>query len=219
VVRVKICGVRSRAEAAAAVAAGADYIGLVRFPPSPRHLTLADARWVAESVPAGVTRVALTVDASDAALEELIAAVPIDMLQLHGRETPERVAEVSARFARPVMKAIGVSCEPDLALIDDYVRAADQVLIDARPPRGTDRPGGNGVAFDWRLIRGRRWKRPWMLAGGLTPENVAEAVRLTGAVQVDVSSGVECRPGFKDPARVRAFIGAARAAAPQSAVG
>jgi phosphoribosylanthranilate isomerase len=212
-VRVKICGVRSRAEAAAAVAAGAAYIGLVRFPPSPRHLTLTDARWVAESVPTGVIRVALTVDASDAALEELIEAVPLDMLQLHGRETPERVAEIGARFRRPVMKAVGVSSEPDLAQIDSYLHVADQVLVDARPPRGADRPGGNGLTFDWRLIRGRRWKRPWMLAGGLTPDNVAEAVRLTGAEQVDVSSGVECRPGFKDPGRVRAFVHAATAAA------
>ena len=210
--RVKICGVRSRAEAAAAVAAGAAYIGLVRFPPSPRHLTLSDARWVAESVPTGVIRVALTVDASDAALEELIEAVPLDMLQLHGRETPERVAEISARFRRPVMKAVGVSSEADLTQIDSYLRVADQVLVDARPPRGTDRPGGNGLTFDWRLIRGRRWKRPWMLAGGLTPDNVGEAVRLTGAEQVDVSSGVESRPGFKDPGRIRAFVHAATAA-------
>jgi phosphoribosylanthranilate isomerase len=212
-VRVKICGVRSRAEAAAAVAAGAAYIGLVRFPPSPRHLTLSDARWVAESVPTGVIRVALTVDASDAALEELIEAVPLDMLQLHGRETPERVAEISARFRRPVMKAVGVSSEADLTQIDGYLRVADQVLVDARPPRGTDRPGGNGLTFDWRLIRGRRWKRPWMLAGGLTPDNVGEAVRLTGAEQVDVSSGVESRPGFKDPGRIRAFVHAATTAA------
>ncbi|MFO1142135.1 MAG: phosphoribosylanthranilate isomerase [Amaricoccus sp.] len=217
--RVKICGLRSRAEAAAATAAGAGYIGLVRFPPSPRHLTLSDARWVAESVPVGVVRVALTVDASDAALEELVEAVPVDMLQLHGRETPERVAEVRERFGRPVMKAIGVSVEADLAQIDGYMRVADQLLIDARPPRGAERPGGNGLTFDWRLIRGRRWRRPWMLAGGLTPDNVAEAVRLTGAEQVDVSSGVECRPGFKDPQRVRAFVRAAMSAAPEAAVG
>ena len=217
--RVKICGLRSRAEAAAATAAGASYIGLVRFPPSPRHLTLSDARWVAESVPVGIVRVALTVDASDAALEELVEAVPVDMLQLHGRETPERVAEVRERFGRPVMKAIGVSVEADLAQIDGYMRVADQLLIDARPPRGAERPGGNGLTFDWRLIRGRRWRRPWMLAGGLTPDNVAEAVRLTGAEQVDVSSGVECRPGFKDPQRVRAFVRAAISAAPEAVAG
>lgn len=207
--RVKICGLRSRGEVAAAVDAGAAYVGLVFFPPSPRHLTLADARWVAEGVPEGIIRVALTVDAADAALEELVETVPVDMLQLHGRETPERVAQVRARFGRPVMKAVGVSAEADLAQIEAYCAVADQILVDARPPRGAERPGGNGLAFDWQLIRGRRWGRPWMLAGGLTPENVAEAVRLTGAEQVDVSSGVESRPGSKDPARVGAFVRAA----------
>jgi phosphoribosylanthranilate isomerase len=209
--RVKICGVRSRAEAALAAGAGAAYIGMVFFPPSPRHLTLSDARWVAAGVPEGVLRVALTVDAGDEALEALFAAVPIDMLQLHGRETPERVAEVRARFGRPVMKAVGIAGEADLVQIDAYARVADQILVDARPPRGADRPGGNGQAFEWRLIAGQRWKRPWMLAGGLTPDNVAEAVRLSGAEQVDVSSGVESRPGFKDPERVRAFVTAATA--------
>lgn len=210
--RVKICGLRSRAEASVAVASGAAYIGLVRFPPSPRHLSLSDARWVAEAVPSGVFRVALTVDASDAALEELLEAVPIDMLQLHGRETPERVADIRTRFARPVMKAVGVSSEADLAQVDGYLRVADQLLIDARPPRGADRPGGNGMPFDWRLLRGRRWKRPWMLAGGLTPQNVTEAVRMTGAEQLDVSTGVEQSPGFKDAERIRAFMRAALAA-------
>ena len=131
-------------------------------------------------MPEGVLRVALTVDAGDEALEALFAAVPIDMLQLHGRETPERVAEVRARFGRPVMKAVGIAGEADLVQIDAYARVADQILVDARPPRGADRPGGNGQAFDWRLIAGQRWKRPWMLAGGLTPDNVAEAVRLIG---------------------------------------
>jgi phosphoribosylanthranilate isomerase len=122
------------------------------------------------------------------------------------------VAEVRDRFARPVMKAVGIAGEADLDAIDAYARVADQLLVDARPPRGADRPGGHGVAFDWRLLAGRRWRRPWMLAGGLTPENVAEAVRLTGAEQVDVSSGVESRPGYKDLARVAAFVEAARSA-------
>jgi phosphoribosylanthranilate isomerase len=204
--RVKICGLRSRAEVETAAAAGAAYVGLVHFPPSPRHMTIGDARWVAQAVPVGVTRVVLTVDAGDEVLDELMAAVPIDMLQLHGRESPERVAEVRARFGRPVMKAVGVADEPDLAQLEAYAQVCDQILIDARAPRGADRPGGNGLAFDWRLIRGRRWKRPWMLAGGLTPENVAEAIRLTGAEQVDVSSGVEHSPGYKDPERIRAFL-------------
>jgi phosphoribosylanthranilate isomerase len=210
--RVKICGLRSRADVGAAVDAGAAYIGLVFFPPSPRHLTLSDARWVVQAVPEGVVRVALSVDPTDEALEALLAAVSIDMLQLHGRESPERVADVRRRFGRPVMKALGVSGEADLARIDDYAGVADQILLDARPPRGAAVPGGRGVAFDWRLIRGRRWKRPWMLAGGLTPENVATAVRLTGAEQVDVSSGVESRPGYKDAARIVAFARSAREA-------
>jgi phosphoribosylanthranilate isomerase len=172
-------------------------------------LTLADARWVSEAVPEGVLRVALTVDADDAALEDILDALPVDMLQLHGRESPERVSQVRERFGRPVMKAVAVADADDLAAVDSYAWVADQILVDARPPRDAERPGGNGVSFDWRLIRGRRWSRPWMLAGGLTPENVGEAVRLTGAEQVDVSSGVELRPGYKDAERVGAFVRAA----------
>jgi phosphoribosylanthranilate isomerase len=142
------------------------------------------------------------------------------MLQLHGREPPERVAAVRARFGLPVMKAIGIAVAADLAQIDAYAPVADQLLIDARPSPGADRPGGNGLAFDWRLLEGRRWALPWMLAGGLTPENVAAAVELTGAGQVDVSSGVESAPGYKDPERVRAFVSAALAAAsPEAALG
>jgi phosphoribosylanthranilate isomerase len=215
--RVKICGLRSRGEVHAAVRAGAAYVGMVFYRPSPRNLSLADARWVSEAVPDGLIKVALTVDADDAALDELLEAVPVDMLQLHGRETPERVAEVRERFGRPVMKAIAVAEEADLEWLDAYTWVADQILVDARPPGGADRPGGNGIAFDWRLIRNRRWQRPWMLAGGLTPENVAEAVRLTGAEQVDVSSGVEARPGYKDPARIGAFVRAALSAEPLEA--
>jgi phosphoribosylanthranilate isomerase len=215
--RVKICGLRSRAEAAAAAAAGAAYVGLVFFPRSPRHVTLGDARWVAEGVPEGLIRVALTVDAEDEALEALVATVPIDMLQLHGRETPERVADLRVRFGLPVMKAVGIEAEKDLGALDAYAEVADQLLVDARAPRDAARPGGHGVPFDWRLLRGRRWTRPWMLAGGLTPDNVAEAVRLTGADQVDVSSGVEREPGAKDPARILAFVRAAKAAEPLEA--
>ena len=208
-VRVKICGLRSRAEVEAAAEAGASYVGMVFYPPSPRHLSLADARWVAGGVPAGVARVALTVNADDEALDRLVETVPLDMLQLHGREPPERVAEVRARFGLPVMKAIGVAVPADLAQIEAYAGVADQLLVDARPGPNAGRPGGNGLAFDWRLLEGRAWPLPWMLAGGLTPENVAAAVELTGATQVDVSSGVEFAPGYKDPARVRAFVAAA----------
>ncbi len=215
--RVKICGLRSRGEVYHAVKAGAAYVGMVFYPPSPRNLSLGDARWVSEAIPDGLIKVALTVDADDAALGELLEAVPVDMLQLHGRETPERVAEVRERFGRPVMKAIALAEESDLEWLDAYTWVADQILVDARPPGGADRPGGNGIAFDWRLIRDRRWPRPWMLAGGLTPENVAEAVRLTGAEQVDVSSGVEARPGYKDPVRIGAFVRAALSAEPLEA--
>lgn len=208
--RVKICGLRSRAEVAAAATAGAAYVGFVFFPPSPRNISLADARWIAGGIPDGLIRVALTVDADDETLAGILEAAEVDMLQLQGRESPERVAEVRARFEVPVMKAIGIATEDDLAVLDAYAEVADQLLVDARALPGADRPGGNGTPFDWRIIRARQWRRPWMLAGGLTADNVAEAVRLTGADQVDVSSGVESSPGHKDPARVAAFIRAAR---------
>jgi phosphoribosylanthranilate isomerase len=208
--RVKICGLRSRSEVAAAAAAGAAYLGFVFFPPSPRSISLADARWIAGGIPDGLIRVALTVDADDETLAAILEAAQVDMLQLHGTESPERVADVRARFEVPVMKAIGLATEDDLPLVDAYAEVADQLLVDARALPGADRPGGNGTPFDWQIIRAHRWRRPWMLAGGLTAENVAEAVRLTGADQVDVSSGVESSPGHKDPARVAAFVKAAR---------
>ncbi|THD84829.1 phosphoribosylanthranilate isomerase [Aliigemmobacter aestuarii] len=208
-IRVKICGLRTPADVAAAAAAGAAYAGFVFFPKSPRHLTLEAARDAALAAPPGLAKVALTVDADDAALDAIVEAVPIDMLQLHGHETPDRVAEVRARYGLPVMKAIGVADEGDLAAIFDYSTVADQLLIDAKPPRNAALPGGNGLSFDWRLVAQRRWLRPWMLAGGLTPENVAEAIRLTNARQVDVSSGVESAPGVKDASRMAAFVRAA----------
>ncbi|MGI1663035.1 phosphoribosylanthranilate isomerase [Palleronia sp. KMU-117] len=211
-VRVKICGLTAPADVAAAVKAGAAYVGFVFFPASPRNLSIEAARDLALSVPPGVAKVALTVDASDALLDAIVAGVPLDMLQLHGHEPPDRVAGVRARHGLPVMKAVGLADEADLARIDAYAPVADQILVDARPPRGAPLPGGNGLAFDWRLIAGRRWSVPWMLAGGLTPDNVAEAIRLTGAQQIDVSSGVERAPGMKDPARIEAFCAAARRA-------
>lgn len=210
-IRIKMCGLSRPQDVAAAAAAGARYVGFVFFPASPRHVAIADAVALAQAVPAGVVRVALTVDADNAALDALLREVPIDMLQLHGHETPARVAGVRARYGLPVMKAIGIAGAGDLPLIDSYAQAADQLLVDAKPPRGADRPGGNAAAFDWGLIAGRRWPLPWMLAGGLDPDNVAEAVRRTGARQVDVSSGIERAPGVKDADLMRAFADALRA--------
>jgi phosphoribosylanthranilate isomerase len=211
-VRVKICGLTEPAGLAAAIAAGAAYVGFVFFPKSPRNLSIDAARALALGVPPGVAKVALTVDATDDALDAILRAVPIDMLQLHGHESPARVAEVRARHGLPVMKAVGVAGAADLAQIDAYAAVADQILVDAKPPKDAELPGGNGLSFDWRLIAGRRWPVPWMLAGGLTADNVAEAIRLTGARQVDVSSGVEGAPGVKDPAKVAAFCRAAQGA-------
>jgi phosphoribosylanthranilate isomerase len=209
--RVKICGLRDVAAVKAAVDAGAAYVGLVFFPKSPRNVTIAEAATLALAVPAGVAKVALVVDADNALLDEITANVPLDILQLHGHETPERVSEIRARYGLPVMKAVGVADESDLAALDSYARVADQILVDAKPPKDADLPGGNGLSFDWRLIGGRRWPVPWMLAGGLTPDTVGEAIALTGATQVDVSSGVECAPGVKDAALIAAFCAAAQA--------
>lgn len=212
-VRVKICGLREPAHVAAAVGAGAAYVGFVFFAKSPRHVGIPDAAALTAAVPPGVAKVALTVNASDAELDAITATVPLDMLQLHGSESPGRVAEVRARYGLPVMKAIGVAAEADLAAIQTFGRVADQLLIDAKPPEGAALPGGNGIVFDWRLVARKYWPCPWMLAGGLTPGNVAEAIRLTGARQVDVSSGVESAPGVKDEGMIRAFLAAARGAA------
>ena len=208
-IRVKICGLRTVDDVVAVARAGAAYAGFVFFPKSPRHLSIAEARALALAAPVGLAKVALIVNADDAAIDAILADVPIDMLQLHGAETPARVAEVRDRFGLPVMKAVGLSGEADLAAIMEYSLIADQLLIDAKPGSGTDLPGGNGLAFDWRLLVGRKWLRPWMLAGGLGPHNVADAVRLTGAAQVDVSSGVESAPGVKDHAKIAAFVAAA----------
>ena len=208
--QVKICGLRSVADVQAVAAAGAAFFGLNFFPPSPRYVSLSLARDLALAAPVGLAKVALTVDADDAILDAIVEAMPLDMLQLHGHETPDRVAAVRARYGLPVMKVLGVRDEGDLAELMDFSTVADQIMIDAKAPKDAVLPGGNGVPFDWRLVAGRRWLRPWMLAGGLTPDNVAEAVRLTGVQQVDVSSGVESAPGVKDYAKVAAFVAAAR---------
>ena len=209
-VKVKICGLTDAAGITAAATAGADYVGLVHFAKSPRHVDAARARELAIEAPVGIVKVLLTVNISDTALDDFMSQVPIDMIQLHGAETPERVAQVKARFGLPVMKAIGVADADDLGQIDTYADVADQLLIDAKPPKNATLPGGNGLAFDWRLIAGRQWNVPWMLAGGLDPANVAKAVEMTGTRQVDVSSGVESAPGMKDSAKIAAFVSQAK---------
>ena len=207
--QIKICGLTQPQHVTHAARLGAAYLGFVFFPKSPRNLSIETARDLMVEVPPGICKVALTVDADDALLSALTDALPIDMLQLHGRETPQRVAAIREKFHLPVMKAVGVADEGDLPALDEYARVADQLLVDAKPPKHATLPGGNGLSFDWRLIANRRWSVPWMLAGGLTPDNVAEAVRLTGARQVDVSSGVESAPGLKDEKMIAAFLKAA----------
>lgn len=208
-VSVKICGLRHPQDVDAAASAGASYGGFVFFPKSPRNVDIETARALAVQAPVGLAKVALLVNAENAFLDDLNARVPLDMLQLHGAETPERVAEIKARFGLPVMKAVGIADAEDVAKLDLFDGVADQVLVDAKPPRRADLPGGNGLSFDWRLIAGRDWKGPWMLAGGLDPTNVASAIAATGAQQVDVSSGVESAPGQKDIDKIRVFVTAA----------
>ena len=210
--QVKICGLSQPEHVAAAVDAGARYVGFVFFPRSPRAVTAEQAAALALDVPAGVARVGLFVNPDDAALDAVLAQVPLDIIQLHGSEPPERVAEIKALTGLPVMKAVGVAGPGDLDALWDYGLVADMLLIDAKAPPGADLPGGNGLPFDWRLLAGRRIVKPWLLAGGLTPQNVAEAIRLTGAAGIDVSSGVETAPGVKDSGLIRDFVAAATAA-------
>lgn len=207
--QVKICGLRRPEHIVAAAEAGARYVGFVFFPKSPRAVSVDEAADLAGQVPVGVARVGLFVDPGDALLEETLARVPLDIVQLHGSESPDRVAAVKALTGLPVMKAVGLSGPADLPALTEHGLVADMLLVDAKPPKGADLPGGNGLSFDWRLLVGRRWLRPWMLAGGLTAQNVAEAIRLTGAPVVDVSSGVETEPGVKDEGLIRAFVMAA----------
>jgi phosphoribosylanthranilate isomerase len=209
-VAAKICGLSSEAAIDAAVIGGAAYVGFVFYPPSPRAVTPARAGALCAAVPAAVTRVALFVDADDAAIDAALAAAPIDLLQFHGAETPERVAAAKRRFGRPVMKAVAIAGLDDLAIAADYEETADLLLFDAKPPPTATRPGGNGLAFDWQLIAGREWRLPWMLSGGLTTELLREAVRVSGAGIVDISSGVESAPGRKDTNKIRAFLEVAR---------
>jgi phosphoribosylanthranilate isomerase len=208
---VKICGLSTRETLEAALAAGADMVGFVFFPPSPRHLALETARELGKRVERRATRVALTVDADDATLEGIIAALAPDILQLHGHETPARLTEIKRKFGREVMKALPVERSADLAPLGSYAGVADRILFDARPPRGATRPGGLGATFDWHLLENLDLDLPFMVSGGLHAGNVAEAVRVTRAGGVDVSSGVERAPGIKDVEMIRDFIRAARA--------
>lgn len=208
-IAVKICGLSTQAALAAAVRGGARFVGLVFFPPSPRCLDLDRAATLAAQVPDTIHRVGLVVDADDATLDALMAEVPLDMLQLHGRESPARVAAIKARFGVPVIKSIAVAKAEDLEHIASYEAVADWLLFDAHPPAGADRPGGNARAFEWALLRGLSCRRPWFLAGGLEAGNVADAVRASGAKAVDVSSGVEDAPGCKNVAKIDAFLRAA----------
>jgi len=208
--QVKICGITRPQDLSAVTKAGARYAGFVFFPKSPRHLSAGTAAALALDAPLGVARVGLFVNPDDAALDSVLDHVPLDIIQLHGSETPARVAEVKTRTGLPVMKAVGIAVPADLDALWDYGLVADLLLIDAKPPPTAALPGGNGLAFDWALLAGRRMLKPWMLAGGLTPANVAEAVRLTGAPMVDVSSGVESAPGTKDAALIRDFVAAAQ---------
>ena len=211
-VLVKICGLSTPDTLDAALEAGADFVGLVFFAKSPRHVSHATAADLATRVQGRAKIVALCVDPSDAELEAIIAASKADILQLHGHETPARVTELRRAFGLPVMKAVGISSRSDLAASSAFEPVCDRLLYDAKPPKDALVPGGNGVTFDWTLLANHRPSIPWMLSGGLTPENVAEAIRQTGARAVDVSSGVESAPGVKDKGLIRAFIAAAQGA-------
>jgi phosphoribosylanthranilate isomerase len=209
---VKICGLKTPETLEAAINAGADWVGFVFFPKSPRHVTLELAAELGRIAGTRVKKLALVIDADDAALEAIEKALNPDMLQLHGQETPERVAAIRKRYGRPVIKALGIAEAADLEAARTYAPAADWLLLDAKPPKNADLPGGNGVSFDWQLLAGLDLEKPFMVSGGLDPSNVGQAITISHPAGVDVSSGVETAPGVKDPAKIRAFIEAARAA-------
>ena len=214
---VKICGVGAAADIDAAAAGGARYVGFVFYPPSPRALAPPAAARLAARVPAGIRRVALFVDPEDSLLDAVLGQVPVDCIQLHGAESADRGRAIRRRTGLPVIRSVRLRDASDLPRLAEAEGWADQVLCDARPAGPAALPGGNGLPFDWQLIRHRAWKRPWLLAGGLSPANVGEAVRVTGARQVDVSSGIESAPGRKDPARILAFLHAAGAGTGEAA--
>jgi phosphoribosylanthranilate isomerase len=205
-VAVKICGINDAAAMNAAVQAGADYVGLVFFPKSPRFVTPQQAEALAALVPATITTVGLFVDPTDEQLIDTLKQVPLRMLQLHGGETSERVAAIKKLTGLPVMKAIGVSKAEDVAQANQYQNIADMLLFDAKPPATSELPGGNAKSFDWSLLKGHSFNKPWMLAGGLNAQNLAEAMRITGASIIDVSSGVEDSPGHKSIHKIQDLI-------------
>lgn len=207
-VEAKICGVGTEEAVMAAAAGGARFVGFVFFPRSPRNLSFEIARRVARSAPPKLIKVAVSVDRDDRFFDELLAEVPIDALQLHGSESPERVREIKSATGKLVIKAISIAGPEDFAAAEPYIGIVDRLMFDAKPPKSdaSAMPGGNRLSFDWSLLVGRTWPCPWILSGGLDPENVEVAVRRSGATAVDVSSGVESGPGIKDPARIAAFL-------------
>lgn len=211
--KVKICGLSSPETLTCALEHGADFIGLVFYPPSPRHVNIEVASYLAGFVPNHIEVVGLFVDPDDKTLEQTLVAVPLTMIQLHGNETIERVREIKEKFNLPVMKAIAISSTKDLTKAQQYEDVADWLLFDALPtttPKAEDQgeglPGGNGIAFDWRILKDYQGSKPWMLAGGLTPENIGEALQILSPSAVDVSSGVESAAGIKDIAKIRSFL-------------
>ena len=212
-VTAKICGINDPLAMEAAVEGDASHVGLNFYAPSPRAVTTDEARLLAHPVPLSICKVGVFVDADDSLIDDVVESASLDMLQLHGAETPERVAALKSRTGRAVMKVISVASAADLTAAKHYEGMADWLMFDAKPPKDIENalPGGNARPFDWRLLSGHDWPLPWMLAGGLTTANVSEAVTLTGASLVDCSSGVEDRPGRKDPAKIRAFLAAVAA--------
>lgn len=211
-IAVKICGLTDQDSVDAAVEGGADYIGFVFFDKSPRNISPAAAAVLCDGVPEDVSKVGLFVDPDDDQLERVLSHVRLDMLQLHGNELPERIDAIRLAYGVPVMKVVGVADLKDISLADQYVDHADMLLFDAKPPPQADRPGGNAQTFPWDLMHDYSGSLPWLLAGGLTPTNVTEAIETAGAPGVDVSSGVESAPGRKDPALIKAFLKAAEVA-------
>jgi len=205
-VQAKICGLSTPEAVTAAVDGGASYVGFVFFGPSPRNITRDQFSKLVPLVPTHVRRVALSVDADDQSIQEIAATGEIDLLQLHGHETPERVREIKQMTGLPVMKVLSVASEDDLKAMAAYEGLVERFLFDAKPPKGATRPGGNAVTFDWTLLKGLNTANPWMLAGGLGIENIAEAVAISGASIVDVSSAIEDAPGLKNPDKITAFL-------------